>query len=108
GGRDMWGFGYGFQRVLYNKFTIKPSPFNRRRVISYGIKFLHLNRSMEFDKTFNLLTRLNVEYGKRFRFLYLFAGVSVNYFIAEPEEDMGIYGIRSTVISTGSIGELDS
>lgn len=108
GGQDTWGFGYGFQRVLYNKFTIKPSPFNRRRIISYGIKFLHLNRSMEFDKTFNLLTRLNVEYGKRFRFLYVFAGVSVNYFLAEPEEDIGVYGIRSKVISTGSVGDLDS
>ena len=103
--QDTWGFGYGFQRVLYNKFTIKPSPLNRKRVIAYGIKFLHLNRDMTFDKTFNLLTRLNIDYGKRWKFLYVFVGASVNYFIYEPTEGSNVYKVRSVRISTGDVGK---
>ena len=103
--QDTWGFGYGFQRVLYNKFTIKPSPLNRQRVIAYGIKFLHLNRDMSFDKTFNLLTRLNIDYGKRWKFLYVFVGASFNYFIYEPTEGSDVYKVRSVKFSTGDVGK---
>ena len=106
--QDTWGFGYGFQKVLYNKFSVRPSPLNKKRVITYGIKFLHLNRSLSFDDSFNVLTRLNVEYGKRWRFLYLFAGVSLNYFVFEDEEGSEIYKIRSVKVSTGKIGQLNS
>lgn len=106
--QDTWGFGYGFQRVLYNKFTIKPSPFNRKRIIAYGIKFLHLNREMSFDETFNLLTRLNVDYAKRWKFLYVFVGASFNYFIYEPGEGGDIYKVRSVKASTGDVGKYTS
>ena len=54
---ETWGFGYGFQKVLFNKFSTRPHELNRKRVITYGMKFMHLNRDMSFDKTFNLLSR---------------------------------------------------
>lgn len=101
--RQTWGFGYGFQKVLYNKFSIKPSPFNKRRFISYGAKVMHLNRTMTLDKTFNLLTRLNVDYGRRFKFLYLFGGVSLNYFMYEGGESAAYYEVRSIKFSTGEL-----
>lgn len=105
--QDTWGFGYGFQKVLYNKFRMPPSPLNKKRVISYGIKFLHLNRSLSFDDSFNLLSRLNVEYGKRWRFLYVFAGVSLNYFLSEVESSEEVYKIRTTRVATGKVGDLN-
>jgi hypothetical protein len=101
--QDTWGFGYGFQKVLYNKFSIMPSPFNKRRLISYGINFLHLNRSLSFDDTFNLLSRLNVDYGKRWRSLYLFMSISLNYFLHETEEGEDVYKIKSVKVSTGEV-----
>jgi hypothetical protein len=104
GARQTWGFGYGFQKVLYNKFTIKPSPLNKKRVISYGAKVMHLNRSLSYDKTFNLLTRLNVDYGRRFKFLYLFGGVSLNYFVFEGGESAAYYEVRSFKIQSGNLG----
>ncbi len=104
--QETWGFGYGFQKVLYNKFSLKPSPFNRRRVISYGAKVMHLNKTMSFDKDFNLLTRLNVDYGKRVKFLYVVAGFSINYFMYEKVEIRDLFKIRSFKISTGDLGNL--
>ena len=102
--QETWGFGWGFQKVLYNKFTIKPSPLNRRRIISYGGRMLHLNRSTSFDKSFNLLTKLHVEYGKRFKWLYVFAGISMNYFVFDSQEGSDVYKVRSVKWSTGDIG----
>lgn len=106
--QNTWGFGYGFQKVLYNKASIMPSPFNKRRIINYGIKFLHLNRSLSFDDSFNLLSRLNLDYGRRWRSLYFFAALSLNYFILEDEEAGDVYKIRSVKVSTGKLGELKS
>lgn len=105
--RETWGFGYGFQKNLYNKFSVRPSPLNRKRIITYGLKFLHLNRTLSFDDSFNVLTRLNLDYGKRWRFLYVFAGLSLNYFLSEADEKGG-YSINSFRISAGKLGSLDS
>ncbi|MBA4056426.1 MAG: hypothetical protein C0490_17050, partial [Marivirga sp.] len=105
--QETWGFGYGFQKVLYNKFSMRPSPLNKKRVISYGARFLHLNRSMSFDDSFNLLTRLNVDFGKRWRFLYVFAGVSVNYFLSEVEDSEEVYKIRTARMAAGKMGALN-
>lgn len=101
--QDTWGFGYGFQKVLYNKASIMPSPFNKRRIISYGINFLHLNRSLSFDDSFNLLSRLNLDYGRRWHSLYFFVAVSLNYFLHDTEEEKNIYKIRSVKIDTGEM-----
>jgi hypothetical protein len=102
---ETWGFGYGFQKVLFNKYSTRPHELNRRRVITYGMKFMHLNRDLSFDKAFNLLSRINVDYGKRWKFLYVFAGVSANYFLYESDEGGEEYKIRSSKISTGNVGE---
>jgi hypothetical protein len=107
--RNTWGFGWGFQKILYNKFSIKPfHPLNEKRIITYGVKFLHLNRTMSLDKAFNMVTRLNLEWGKRKKFLYWYAGVSVNYFLADPETDGIAFVIRSKEISTGKLFGKDS
>ncbi len=106
--QDTWGFGYGFQKVLYNKFSVRPSPLNKKRVITYGIKALHLNRSLSFDDSFNILTRLNAEYGKRWRFLYVFAGISLNYFLSDSDDASDVYKIKSVRVSAGKVGDLNS
>jgi hypothetical protein len=101
--QHTWGFGYGFQKVLYNKFSVMPSPLNRKRIISYGIKVLHLNRTMSFDDTFNLLSRLNLEWGKRWKFLYVFVGVSLNYFLSNTADIDEEFKARTVTFSIGRI-----
>ncbi len=104
--QDTWGFGYGFQKILYNKSSMLPSdPGNRKWLKSYGIKFLHLNRTMSFDKSFNLVNRVNFDFGKRRGSMYLFVGASLNYFVHEAQDD---YQIKSIKISTGEIFNLTS
>lgn len=98
---STWGFGYGFQKNLYNKFLVRPHVNNRRRVMTYGIKFMHLNRSLSLDKTFNLLSRLNFDYGKRFKSKYIFVGLSINYFLHDAEIPIEEYKIKS-ITTAGS------
>lgn len=99
-----WGFGYGFERILYNKFSVMPHRLNEKRLISFGIKFLHLNREMKIDKDFNLLTKLHVEYGKRWKGKrYFFVSASINYFLMEQEGSIKDYHIRSVVIDSGKL-----
>jgi hypothetical protein len=86
---DAWGFGYGFQRMLYNKVAMMPrrppAPQNGTRVMNYGIKFIHLNRELKLDRTFNLVSKVNFDYGIKFRWMYFFCGLSVNYFLHEDK-----------------------
>ena len=103
---DTWGFGWGFQKVLYNKSSMLPSDLgNKKHQLNYGIKFIHLNRSLSFDKAFNLVNRINLGYGKRIRSFYLVAGISINYFLHE-EGDEGVYKVKSSKVSTGKLFEL--
>ena len=77
---------------------------NRKRQMNYGVKFLHLNRTLNFDKSFNMLTRLNFDFGKRkFKSRYVFVGTSLNYFLHKPLDE---YNIKSFKISTGEIYKL--
>jgi hypothetical protein len=101
--QHTWGFGYGFQKVLYNKVTMEGSPLNKKKIITYGIKFLHLNRDLTFDHSFNLLNKLNLDYGKRRGPLYVFMGVSLNYFLHEPMEIAEVYKIKSSLLSSGKV-----
>jgi hypothetical protein len=101
--QKTWGFGYGFQKQLYNKATMQGSPLNRKRVITYGIKFLHLNKHLSLDRSFNLVNKLNLDYGKRWRSLYLYAGVSFNYFLHETGESVKDFKIRSATASAGGL-----
>lgn len=110
---DTWGFGYGFQRVLYNKYVMVPSNareamLNEQKMISYGLKFIHLNREMKLDKVFNLVSRVNLEYGMRFKFVHVFAGVSLNYFLRDAQTQEEEYTIQSIQISTGDLFGLAS
>ncbi len=103
--KETWGFGYGFQKILYNKSSMLPTDKNnRKRQMNYGVKFLHLNRTLDFDKSFNMLTRLNFDFGKRkFKSRYVFVGTSLNYFLHKPLDE---YNIKSFKISTGEINKL--
>lgn len=76
-----------------------------KKQMSYGVKFLHLNRTLNFDKSFNLVNRFNFDFGKRWRSMYLFVGASLNYFLYKPQDD---YKIKSIKISTGEIFKLSS
>ena len=100
---NTWGFGYGFQKVLYNKSSMLPTdPNNEKWLTTYGVKFMHLNRNRNFDKTFNLLNRINLDFGKRKWSGYMYVGVSLNYFIyADGEAGADVYKIRSVVIPAG-------
>jgi hypothetical protein len=101
---STWGFGYGFQKVLYNKSSILiTDKNNRKRLIVYGLKFMHLNRDRNFDHSFNFLNRLNFDYALRKFSGYVYVGVSLNYFMFEGGESGGdIYKIRSIRIPAGN------
>jgi hypothetical protein len=110
---QSWGFGYGFMKILLNKFAMiekpKKFPMNARHMISYGARVMHLNQDRSFDKSFNLLTRLHLEYGHRrwFGWQY-YGGISLNYFVHEQEELAGIYHVAAPVIEVGKVGRLFS
>ena len=80
-----------------------PHPFNERRMIGYGFKLLHLNKTLSYDHSFNLLTRLNLDYGKKWRSVYVYAGISLNYFLHEAPEMVEDYKIRSVSVSFGRL-----
>jgi hypothetical protein len=94
-----WGFGYGFQKTLHNKFSVMPHRLNERRVISYGLSFTHLNRSLSFDRAFNVVSKLHVHYGKQVSVGRIYAGVSLNYFLADADPEL--YSVRSYRITAG-------
>ena len=101
--RRTWGFGYGFQKILTNKFSIAPNPRNEKRMLGYGFKLMHLNKTLSFDPSFNLLNRLNFDYGRKWKSAYLYAGISLNYFLFETGETAEDYKIRSVTASTGGL-----
>lgn len=81
-GEFTWSVGYGLHRMMYNKSSMNPhDPKNKKMFISYGLRFLHLNREDRYDGKVNLLTKAHSEIGLRVtRGSYLFAGVSMNYY----------------------------
>jgi len=103
-----WGFGYGFMRVLLNKVVMmdKPSaPRNEKQMMSFGGRLMHLNRESGLDRSFNLLTRLHFEYGRRKWFgWHYFAGVNINYFLHQDVEAGDIYHINARVLELGKVG----
>jgi hypothetical protein len=101
---NLWGFGYGFQKILYNKFAVRPHALNEKRVISYGVKFIHLNHARTFDRAFNIVNRFNVDYGKRLSGgIYLFVGISLNYFIYDAEDGEEPYSVQSLKLASGKV-----
>lgn len=77
---ELWAFGYGFQRLMYNKVTPMPSPANKTRVMAYGGRLRYLYHQ-NTSNLFNLLSSLNFDFGKRYGGFYLYASATVNYFI---------------------------
>ncbi|HEY0743819.1 MAG TPA: hypothetical protein VGD40_20280 [Chryseosolibacter sp.] len=107
--RDTWGYGYGFQKILYNKHSMNPKDvLNERRVINYGLKFIHLNRNKTFDKVFNLVTKLNIEMGKRYGGKYLFGGMSINFFVYKEQDGTVPYEFYTIALNTGKVFDLES
>lgn len=94
--RDLWAFGYGFQRLLYNKVTPMPSPANKTRVVAYGVRFRYLYNSNTIN-SFNLLSALNLDYGKRFGSMYVFGSATVNYFVFHDTSFDGLPAWSSTL-----------
>jgi hypothetical protein len=109
--QQSWGFGYGFQRLLFNKFSMVPTRANmlrnEKKMIGYGVKFIHLNRDSNLDRTFNLVNRFNVDYGIRLRGIHFFAGLSINYFL-QDKATVDIYKIQSARLSTGKAFGLET
>jgi len=106
--QETWGFGYGFLKIAYNKSSMLPTdPNNRKKFISYGVRLIHLNREINFDNSFNLLSRLHIEYGKRWFGRYVFIGASFNYFIHEIQ-DVEVYKINSPKLSAGNLFKYSS
>lgn len=99
-----WGFAWGIERILYNKHSMLPiDKLNNIRVMSYGIRFVRMNRDGKLDKQFNLTGRLHAEYGKKFGGRYVFIGCALNYFLHDPAVDIVEYHINSAVFSAGHL-----
>lgn len=84
-GEFAWSAGYGFERMMYNKNSMSPhDPKNKRYFISYGVRFLHLNKEKKYDSTLSLLTKAHSEIGFRFSSSkYIYSGISLNYFVTK-------------------------
>lgn len=106
--RETWGFGWGFMKVLTNKVSMHPlDKRNAKRRMFYGIQFVHLNKTMTIDPDFNLVTRLHFDWGRKFRSLYWFGGLSLNYFLFIAGEDHR-YRVNSIKILSGKMPGLGS
>jgi hypothetical protein len=101
--KEQWGFGYGFIKILTNKFAAGPHRLNEIRMMSYGVRFLHLNSDHELDTNFNLVTRGNFDFGIRYKSSYVFAGVAINYYLHAKEAEQFGYEINSLVFESPSI-----
>jgi hypothetical protein len=71
--------------------------------LSYGVRFLHLNNFATLDKNFNLVTRLAFDYGTQVGSKYIFAGVALNYFLQERDEEETVYAIHTLKINAGKV-----
>lgn len=81
-----WGIGYGFQKVLLNKASlIAGDPRNQKVQLSYGLRFVHLNKTKKLMKDLSLLSRIHSEVGGRFIGIYWFAGLSINAYMHKGE-----------------------
>lgn len=104
---EQWGFGWGFERLMYNKFSMKAHRNNERKMISYGARMLHLNRERKLQRSFNMVNRFHVEYGKKRARIFWFAGLALNYFM-DSRYDETDYSIYSLPISLGQIKKLNT
>lgn len=94
--KDLWAFGYGFQRLMYNRVTTMPSPENKKRVMAYGVRFRYLYHS-DSANAFNLLSTLNFDYGKRYGGFYIYVSVTANHFLFSDNRFEGLPGWAASV-----------
>lgn len=81
-----WGLGYGFEKNLLNKASMSAyDNRNQRLQLSYGLRFIHLNKSEQFKRELSLLTRLHAEIGVRFLDIYWFVGTGLNMYLFSDE-----------------------
>jgi len=86
-----WAFGYGFQKVYYNKFSMTKHKWNNRRFYSLGIRFLHINKTKKIEPRLSLLTKLHAEYGRRLGKLsplYVFGGISLSTYLHKSLDNL--------------------
>lgn len=103
-----WGAGYGYQKVLYKKISVAPTKFsthlkkgNENHFFSIGIQGLHLNSQKKFQRELSFLSKVHLDYGKRSRFFYWFAGLSLNsYFHKNQNVDHWALELYSGSAST--------
>ncbi len=77
-----WGFGYGFQKVMYTKSSMAARDAgNHKKFISIGGRLLHLNRDDHLTKTISLLSTIHAEVGIRIKFIHVFAGLTINNYL---------------------------
>jgi hypothetical protein len=112
--KNIWGFGYGFQKVLYKKSSMNPKDKNNElRMMTYGIRFIHLNRDTKVDKTFNMITRLNFDWGKfkwgkKYKTYYWFIGASLNYYLFDSGTETEVYTVQSVQIPAGKLFKMNA
>jgi len=86
-----WAFGYGFQRVYYNKFSMAKHKWNNRRFYSLGIRFLHINKTKKIEPRLSLLSKLHAEYGRRLGKkspFYAFGGISLSTYLHKSLDNL--------------------
>lgn len=79
-----WAAGYGFMRMHYNKSSqSKNDQNNKKYFVSYGMKFIHLNKERDFTSELSLLTKLHAEFGFKINAIkiYIFGGASLNNYL---------------------------
>lgn len=101
-GFDIWAAGYGFQRLLFNKVAMAATPQNGKRLLAQGVKFRYLYRT-QGSNSFNLLSSLNFDYGKRVGPGHLYGSITLNFFICK--EDLSVYHLPSWSAKMGSGSE---
>jgi len=89
--KPKWAFGYGFQKVFYNKFSMGKNLWNEKRFYSLGVRFLHINRKEKIEPRLSLLSKVHVEYGKRLGKkspFYVFGGITFSMYLHKSLDNL--------------------
>ena len=87
----VFAVGYGFHRVYYNKSSASPNDFNNKRIyLSPAIRFVHLNKSRNFDPTLSLMTQLRFEAGIRVKRLTFLVGANANGYLYRGDRPLDV------------------
>lgn len=100
----QWAIGYGFEKVRYNKNSMSAEdPRNAKKFISYGISFKHVSFKDAIADHLNLLTSIDLEYGRKIRnklfTFYLYGGISANAFVSNEVSPIAPENISYNITS---------